>query len=492
MVERYKFKHEMRNMANVRVRGIYSTALSYLLMSHGFKIVEASEKIRSRLNIDFDTTPCSVTVKDTDNPDEILVIGTPLDASRALEVIVRELKYVVKWTSRVDLYGIYSGRVVDRQGDRCIVDIGVDRGILHPCREFTNAIVIVGVAKAPLKPGDSLLLTRNFRLIGKYLAIIHDQPKITFSEHIRDHEIRSRLSAIAMRKLIGTGIGIHFRSSSKYASDEEIEREIDELISEYRRLLSRKEEPTEPGKIREGEFIGIIALTSLAKRILDEIRRQTTYTIYNHHSLKSLGLSEYVDLLEEVFHDMVKDTETSLRSGLIRYILKKTIEIGKVEFIHSKPTGEILKLSPGRLIRYIQEENELKMIIKREIRSDGVYDGLGIEKRSGDIDYVVVHIDKPYIVHNYFRDKQWLGSYININTPPEIGPGIVKYHDLIVDIAVYTDGSIKLIDTDEFNKHCEENHLSRDLCLLAEEIVNEIIRAPLNYVYNPYMNQESK
>jgi len=71
-------------MVNVRVRGIYSTAVSKLLLEEGFKLVEASDKIIERLNIPIDTSPCDATVKDTENPDEILVLGFPVEAKEYL------------------------------------------------------------------------------------------------------------------------------------------------------------------------------------------------------------------------------------------------------------------------------------------------------------------------------------------------------------------------------------------------------------------------
>jgi hypothetical protein len=56
----------------------------------------------------------------------------------------------------------------------------------------------------------------------------------------------------------------------------------------------------EPLKIRDGEFLGIIGLTSLAKSKLDEIRRSVSFTIDYHHSLKSMGYSDLVDFAEDV------------------------------------------------------------------------------------------------------------------------------------------------------------------------------------------------
>lgn len=48
----------------VRVRGIYSTALTALLLERGFTIVEPSPVIQQRLGLPEDAAPPEVTVSD--------------------------------------------------------------------------------------------------------------------------------------------------------------------------------------------------------------------------------------------------------------------------------------------------------------------------------------------------------------------------------------------------------------------------------------------
>lgn len=477
-------------VANVRVRGIYSTGLSLILLERGFRIVEASDKIRERLGLDFDTSPCDVTVKDADNPDEILVIGFPEQAEKVYETLVDTLQYVFTWKSRIDLHGVFCGVIVEKRGESCIVDIGVEKGILYPCKEEVNSKVLVGVKSPPIKPGDRLVLTRSFRLIGKYVALIHGDPRISFSEHIYDQELKARLSTIAARKLMGTGLGIHFRSSSKYAIPDVIEGEIDEMLREYRDLMNAKAGVTAPSLIRRGEFIGILGLTSLAKSVIDSYRSRVTVTIHAHHSLKSLGLSDYVDFIEDVLLDQGEQVLEKTNMGVLRYILKKTRELGRLDFIHVRPGGDVIKLGHGKIVEIKIENNNVIIIAQRVIKSPGLYDGLEVEKRPGDLDYVLVILDKPFVIHNYYRGDNWIGSYININTPPEIAPGVIKYHDLLIDLVVYSDGRVKIIDEEELIDYCDRKYLSSKLCQYAYSAVREITRDIRKYVYNPHSNQK--
>ena len=479
-------------MVYVRVRGIYSTAVSKILHDEGFKLVEASEKIRERLGIEFDTSPCDVTVKDTENPDELLIVGFPKEAKSVVDSIVSKLVYVYKWEAKPELHSVYLGVVVEKHGDQCIVDIGEARGVLIPCKEGEGSRVIVGVKHPVLKPGENLVLTKNFRIVGKRVALIHGESKVSFSEHIREPEVKARLSAIAASKLMGSGVGVHFRSSSRYASVEEIANEINSLVEEYKGILSRVEGFREPLKIRDGEFLGIIGLTSLAKSKLDEIRRSVSFTIDYHHSLKSMGYSDLVDFAEDVLTPILNGRGENTGLGVLNYIYKSIRSADRVDIYHIKPTGEVLKLQPGRVLKAEFNSSELLIILERHMRSPGVYDGLGIEKKAGDVDYMVVKTGSPYVVHNYYRGGNWLGTYININTPPEISSTIVKYHDLLIDIAITPPNEVKIIDAEELESLYQRGSITKELYEYAVKAVREVAANPLDYVYNPARNQLKK
>ncbi|MEM0000057.1 MAG: DUF402 domain-containing protein [Desulfurococcaceae archaeon] len=477
-------------MVSVRVRGIYATAISKILLESGFKLVEASEKVRERLGIDLDAAPCDVTVKDCENVDELLVVGFPGEAGLVYKVLLDSLKYVFRWESPVELHAVYVGRVTSKQGELCVVDIGGTHGSLYPCKEEAGSKVVVGVKKPPLKPQERLILTRNFRIVGKYIALVHGEPRISFSEHIRDSSVRARLSVIAASKLAGSGLGIHFRSSSKYADSRSIASEVDVLLEEYRNLLKRAEEAREPAKLRDGEFIAILGLTSLAKQLLDGYRRQVTYTIDMHHSLKSMGLSDLVDFAEHLLMHSSGGRGEGTGAGVATYIVKNLLETGTVEFLHVRPTGEVIRLQPGRVVNARVESNRLVMVVERTIKSEGTYDGLNVERRPGDVDYVVVDTGKPVLSHNYHRAGSWLGSYVNINTPPEVAPGVVKYHDLLIDVVIHPSGETRLVDVEELERLREQGAVTDALYLYAKRAVEDVLANPYGYVYNPSRNLE--
>lgn len=478
-------------MVNVRVRGIYATAISKILMEYDFKLIEASDIIRERLGIDLNTSPCDVTVKDTEDPDEVLVIGSPDDAKRVFNVLVGELKYVFKWESEIELNSVYLALVKEKRGEHCTLDLGELKATLHPCRENVGAKIVVGIRHSPIKPGDRLVLTRNFRIAGRYMYLIHGEQKISFSEHIRDENVKARLSAIATAKLMGSGLGVHFRSSAKYASKESLIGEIELLIEEYKRVLQLAQESSDPAKLRGGEFVGLIGLTSLAKQILDERRKLVAFTLYGHHSLKSMGLSDIVDFAESILSTVDEKTGIESGRGVLKYLARRLEDAGRVEILHIKPTGETIRLQPGRVVDVKVNENGLIVILERIIRSQGVYDGLNIEKKPGDIDYVVVDTSKPILQHNYFRDGNWIGTYVNINTPPEVSPGVIKYHDLILDVVILPNREPRTIDADEMEKLHARGIITSELYMYAKKAVQQVLLNPGDYVFNPLRNHRN-
>lgn len=472
-------------MVRVRVRGIASTALTKILVDRGYRIVQASDVIRSRFNLPADNSPADVTVKDGDEPDTVLVIGFYKQASMVYEDLVSTLEYVFKWKPRVGLYAMYRGLIKDRVDDTCIVDLGSTDGLLNGCRDNVGEYVTVSVIKTPLKPGDRALLSYDLKLVGELVAVTYGSKKLTISRHIKDPDKRSFLSAIGLSKILGSGFGLHFRSSSSYASKEEVEFEIDSLIAKMKEIVGRvRNVGSKVEEIYEGEFIGLIGLTSLAKRRLDEVRGEVFPTIIGHHSYKYMSreLSNMVDDVELELNQkggVVSEVSRVVR----RKVVENAVNNGLVRFIHVKPDGSIRLLKPGVVLKAEEIGDGVAFYVKREITSNGVYDGLGVEKRRGDVDYVFFTTDGWFLSHNYYRENSWLGSYINVNTPPEVGVGVVKYHDLLIDIVVENDGRVEVRDQEEFEEHCSEGLISHKLCSETIKVVENVLNNTDRYVY---------
>jgi len=159
-------------LAKVRIRGIYATALTKLLMERGHEIVQPSEKIARRFNLVVDNSPSNVTVKDSDDGDGVVVTGFPRETREVFNELSSSIPYVFKYLSRIELHSVYLARVVESRSDECIVETGDFKAELSPCKRSMGDKVIVGVRRAPLYPGERVVLSEGFRLTADLLPVL--------------------------------------------------------------------------------------------------------------------------------------------------------------------------------------------------------------------------------------------------------------------------------------------------------------------------------
>ncbi len=464
-------------MARVRVRGIAATALTKILADAGHVIVQASRVIQERMGIPLNTSPADVTVKDADR-DELLVIGFPDKASEVLNTLTSALKYVLVWRPKLNLHSVVVAKIINREGNTCTLELPYGyRAYLDNCRGEPGSLVTVSVVKAPVKPGEFPRVSTSIRVIGEYIALIHGSTRLTISEHVRDEVKRKELLAVATAGVMGKGLGVHLRSSSAYASPDDIVNEIKVLEQKLKEVLEKARECSEPCIVYEGELVALVGLTSEAKKILDEYRDKVVATIKGHHSYKTFGntLSEIVDFAELLLKNGVE--RSVVEESINEYIMSKNTSSPKINIIHIKPDGKVYDLTPGRIEAVIKTTNGYKLRLKRVFRGTGVYDGLGVEKKPGDYDEMIVETGKWYIIHNYRRsDGTPIGVYVNINTPPEILPAQIKYHDLLVDVIAKHGSEPEIIDMDELEKYYNEGVISEELYNGAKKAIEEVLK----------------
>ena len=474
-------------MTSVRVRGISSTALSYLFLLRGFRVVQASGVIRERLGIPFDTSPAEVTVKDSEEPSTLVVLGKPEGVREVLDSITAELRDVVVWWGRPGLHAVVRARVSRLEEGGCILELpGGVEGVLRACHGREGDLVVVSVARPSFRRGERAVVSRELRFDGLYVSLIKGG-KIEFSEFIRDPAKKAELSALAVSKLVGSGLGVRFRSNSQYADPHEVSREIDFLLGVLRDFEAKLKSGGDVGVLYEGESIALVYLTSPAKARLDELRGRVAPTAIGHHQLKYMGLDEVVDYTEYLLSNKAITREST--ALLSSYLVYK--QVGReFSFRQVKPDGGVVNLAPGVLEKVEVGRGGLTLVFKRVMRSSGVYDGLGVEKKPGDVDYMLVDTSSWTISHNYYRGSDYLGTYVNINTPPDVGEGVVEYLDLEVDVVVRRDGGPEVVDLDKLEEAWRSKALSDSLYKRALEEVEKVRSNPTAHVYNPWKNQQ--
>lgn len=460
----------------VRIRGIYSTALSRHLLDEGFHLVQASDVTASRLGIEVVKEPPDVTVKDSDRvPGSLIVMGW-CDAVSAIEDSLSRLGPVVKARSIAPLHSVYIGKAVQR-GDEVLIDLGggiygkvKGRYVLTPGSKY-----VVSVTGTQFH-GNIVDVTPDVWLDGTHISLI-PHPRVLISRHIRDVETIARLAALGNKILEKSGgYGVKFRSSAKYADENTLEREYEALLSKLRDVAEALKNADDPIEIVKGQCLTLISPTRACKLKLDYIRSRVVPTLTGHHMIKSvIRNSPLLNLLDEISPRCGVD-ENSVLKGLLPQ------RGDEVKLVHVKPWGEVYVLGKGTVTSRYDDE----IVVERKIAGKGLYDGLNVPKEAGDVALTCIGLYRKYIVHTYYNKYgQEKGTYININTEVEIVGRIVKYIDLLVDVVV-KNGETRVVDVEELDivsKYYDANEVT--------SIANHVIERPKTCTYSGLSHVQS-
>jgi len=457
----------------VRIRGIYSTALTKLLMDRGFKIVQPSDVIAERFGIEKSYEDFDVDIYDKNHG--VTIVGTKVEAVKKvfeeefIDVFFRKLPY--------KLHGIYKGLVVKRDDRFVYVDIGNVIGTVL-IEELPDAAegdeVVVQVKKHNVLPHLSTLIT----IPGDYAVLIPKpigvQRHVKISRKIKDPEERERLRILGLSVDLGEW-GVLWRTAAAYKDWNTLRDELVRL-SKIADKLKEAEKFSAPAEIIEGREIYEIEFGGGVKKKLDEIRNEVVPTIEGHHQFKSYDpeFTLAVDVAEGILAKLPSQRQKISKGFLEAIITSKGPKVGWIFTLnHVKPDGQIIKIGPGEVIEV--STDPLKVTIKRYLRPGKFYDGLEVPIESGDYAITEIEAGKWWFVHRYYdKDGNLKGEFYNINTPVEIYPDKARYVDLEVDIVRWPDGKKEIIDKEKLKEHYEEGIISEKLYKATLRIAQEV------------------
>ena len=423
----------------VRIRGIYATALTKLLLDKGYTIVQPSDVIVSRFRIENPSyAPPDVTVKDSEKTRGALtLIGKCWAVDKVLSDLYELCDEIFVWRCKVPLHAVIKAVVKRVESNRVVFDLGQGvEGVLPtlsaPLYREGDCIPVT-VTKTAVTDDEEILVSTDLRVDGEYASLVPGG-RVFLSRHIKDPERKAELLSLGMMFLdkLG-GYGIKWRSSAQYADTQTLISEVESLIDRLNQLRERAASAQPYEVLQEGECIVEIVLSARARRVLDDIRNEVTPTVINHHSLKIfMRKTTVIDYTEHIL-SYVPDRRAEVSRALLDYMFSRMY---KMVIRHVKPDGTVLKIGPAQILKYENDE----LLLYRKLRAGGVLDGLGVEKQEGDFAITYIKLGEMYVVHAYFdKDRKLKGAYININTPVEPTKGGVMYVDLYVDVVKRAD-----------------------------------------------------
>ncbi len=464
-------------MARARVRGIYSTALTKLLLDNDFEIVQPSSKLKERFNLEENQRLPDLVIYDRRSRQGVYARGKvePIDIfcsvlrSRLDDAVIR------RWTFTVG--GIYKGIVkqVDSTTSTVLVDIGpaIGRINIEEVGDLKSKQIVVQAktGQGSKKP----LITTSITIPGKY-AVLTSQHLVKVSKRLLDFKERSRLLQLG-GKMAPPNWGIIWRRTAANQTAEVLENEVSSLVKEGESVLKKAEQVEAPAVLWEGSHLVNIEFPALSKAELDEIRRAVTPTMKKHHSYKACGgrVSLALEMAEKLLEKggAYRDAEE---------LFKQTVEreyptIGSlIEIEHVKLDGKVFHLGKALIQNLDHNGSTVSVQFRRDFTKKGMYDGLRIPKEPGDYALTEVKIGEWHFKTQYFsKDGQLKGTYVNLNTPVELYPYGICYVDLEVDVCMWPSGRVEKLDEEKLEKATEEGLISKKLVKVVGEKLVEII-----------------
>ena len=468
----------------VRLRGIYTTALTKRFLDAGWRIVDASEPIERRFEREFPAAAFDVSIETTDDRQGVGVAGEPAAVDAAGEILDSAGTDTFGWQDPTPAGGVIDGVVTDTERRGASVDLGEREGYLP----FGNADehvesgdvvrVQVRTAAAPWSDDRPLLETDLVASTG-----LVDLLAESGAPTVDSHDEAAARELLGMADLLDVeapdGWRVRWSHAATTASMDALRAALDRAADRADALAELGETPTAtaadaPVTVATPSAGRWYWFGRASRFELDGARRAVTTTLPGHHRIKagSEAASAGVDLAESLCADRVGDGEAASVTdekpfpfGVVADSFGPAVG-DSVDIGHGKPDGRLLSLGPAT----VTERDAESVTVRRELGGGGRYDGLDVPKEAGDTATTTFREGRWWYPTVYRREERVLGTYVNVCTPLECFPTVVRYVDLHVDVLKHADGSVERVDDDELNAAVEAGDVNAALAEKARSV----------------------
>lgn len=458
---------------NVRIRGIYTTALTELLRDD-HDVVSASPPIRDRFDEPFPAGVDDVTIRTTEDRLGLRVTGEPAAVSEAVERIESVGRDALAWDAPAPGGAVFSGEVSETLGSGAVVDLGSVEG------RSVSGFLPYDHIEGYVEEGD------RYRV-----QIATPRPPWSDRRPSLATDLRVSGGLVELRRGGGGSMSETARMAdilpvdppdgwaprwSRTAED----ASLDAMAEALRRANDRAETLMSAIADRDGDDLGrIVAPRSGAwvwfgresRFELDEYRRRVETTMVGHHRTKAAteAASAAVDFVEALcepngeFPFEAVTRQFGPRAG------------DRIAIAHGKPEGRTITLGRGEVTAI---DSDGSVTLEREMSGGGTYDALGTERVAGDI-ATTTFVEGRWWYATVYKgvEGEHRGTYVNICTPVEIFPDAARYVDLHVDVVKTPDGEVRRVDDDELDDAVADGYVSEPLAARARAVAASIENA---------------
>jgi hypothetical protein len=463
---------------SVRVRGIYTTALTALLhdsTTDGVptRVVQASEPIRERFDADFPVAAADATVSTTDERQGVGVSGAPWAVARLADRLAGVGRDTFAWDATLPAGAVYQGVVTDDVGSGAVVDCGPDSGFLpySAADDYVEEGDVLRVqVRDPRPPWDD-----DRAELGTGLVV--DGGLV----ELRRGGSRGSSEAARMAEMLPVDVPDGWAPRWDRAADD---AGLDALADALGRAVDRVATVTDAAEMDPDDAPCPLAAPEAtiwcwfgreSRFELDDHRRGVTATMPGHHRTKAAdyAASAAVDFAEAVAGDRFGPDDSFPFAAVTRQFGPG--EGDRLALHHGKPDGRLITLGRGEVSDY---DPEGQVTLRRQMSAGGTYDALGVERQAGDVAITKLQEGRWWYPTVYRGDDGTRrGTYVNICTPVELFPNAARYVDLHVDVVKHTDGTVERVDDDELDEAVARGHVSEALAEKARSVASAVENA---------------
>ncbi len=452
-------------MSGIKIRGIYSTALTNLLLKNKFKIAQPSDNIKENFKNKKFEEDVDTTMYDTNDKSGVVIKGKQTD--KICSLFQKKFKNVI--ITKESVGHIYKGRIIrlDPNTKNIHVDLGLDKVGLLPLKDYWGFVKEGEKILVQFKneERDHILLSTKIHLFGNNMILI--QKGFTkISNTIKDKATMERLSKLAEENS-KNGWGILWKSGAAEKEDKELIKEIEELYKKFDEIQKRFESEEDVKLLSEGMTTAHVRFDKEARELLDETRREIKPTIEMHHRLKN-----------DMFMNIVDFSENLIKSGVNEKKINKEVKL----FIDRKRAKQgdlylLVEYKPDQSAVYlkgkIEETGDDNLKIKRFLKAGTIIPIVNISVERGDYLLNIVK-EGEWFVRNelYSKDDELKAVFYTVNSPIEIlsTKAIMNSYN----VAVLFDEGKEILGLDNLKALEEKGVVTKDLVKKVEKVCKGI------------------
>jgi hypothetical protein len=471
---------------NVRIRGIYATALTRRFRAAGHDVVQVTDPIEERFDAAFDADPAALAVETSRDRQGVGLCGDRevVEAGRELLGIERD---TFRWTDPTPFGAVHDGVVTDTRRGGASVSLGDGVGYL-PFSDSDDYVdrgdrlrVQVTEQTPPWDDDDPRLSTTvRAPTPGGLAALVLGGEGIDAP----DEGTAGLIDLLSVD--LPDGWGVELDGNAKGASLAELEGALGAAAA----LADDLEADVDDGSDEDGNgseggsgddlprqlaepYAGAWCWFGRESRFaLDDVRGEVTPTMPGHHRIKagSERASAAVDFVEALSNC---EPESFPFDAVASGFGPREGETLAIE--HGKPDGRLITLGRGEVIEY---DPEGSVRVRREMSPGGTYDALGSRRESGDVAMTTLTEGRwwyPTVYKGAGGERK--GTYVNVCTPVELFPDAARYVDLYVDVVKHGDGRVERVDEDELEAAVADGLVGEGLAGKARTVASSIERA---------------